>query len=68
MRFRPKSVNDEEGGTGKRKNDDLIQFWKNRYKALGSAKFVVSRSELMKIDPDKTDFLLGKFSSQLTTH
>jgi len=49
--------------TGKRKDEDLIQYWKNdKITRFGDkvAKYVTTREELMNTDMSTTDFVLGK--------
>jgi len=48
--------------TGKRRDEDLIQNWKNDKKTrFGDkiAKYVTTRQELLDTDMSKTDFVLG---------
>lgn len=47
----------------------LLREWENERKNNGTAKYVLSRDELLKIDTTKTDYLLGTFqSSHLSYH
>ncbi|XP_038068805.1 alkaline phosphatase-like isoform X2 [Patiria miniata] len=62
MYFRTPDIPDEEEGTGGIRNQgDLIQDWKDRYGKMGSAEYIVSKSQLDALDTDDTDFLLGLF-------
>ncbi|XP_063852528.1 alkaline phosphatase, tissue-nonspecific isozyme-like [Scylla paramamosain] len=62
-KFTPKGVDDPEEGDGGRRDDgkDLIQTWINHKRALGNASYVWHRSELMSLDTDNTDYLMGLF-------
>lgn len=61
--FRDKSMKDEEGFAGKRKDErDLIKDWQQDKAEQGAeAKYVWSRSGLKDVDLTKTDYLLGLF-------
>jgi len=60
--FRPKKFVDEEGAKGRRKDGrDLVEEWLTAKKKDGkSASFVWNREDLLKVDLDNTDYLMGK--------
>ena len=49
------------GLPGARKDLDLITAWQDKYKNLASAEYITKRQELLSLDVDDTDYLLGKF-------
>ncbi|XP_017862511.1 PREDICTED: membrane-bound alkaline phosphatase [Drosophila arizonae] len=61
--FRDKSMKDEEGFAGKRKDGrDLIKDWQQDKANQGAeAKYVWSRNGLHDVDLSRTDYLLGLF-------
>lgn len=51
----------ESDKQGSRKDMDLVEYWKNDKKTRGSsAHYIEEREQLLKIDPSKTDYLLGE--------
>ncbi|XP_055619749.1 membrane-bound alkaline phosphatase-like [Toxorhynchites rutilus septentrionalis] len=60
----PKEVKDEEGSRGYRLDGrNLIQEWTELHEEMGESAYVWNRKELLSIDANKTDFLLGLFES-----
>ncbi|EAT45426.1 AAEL003309-PA [Aedes aegypti] len=62
--FLPTEVNDEEGSKGYRTDGrNLIDEWSVVHKDMGNASYVWNRKQLMEINLDKTDYLLGLFEA-----
>ncbi|CAN7997684.1 unnamed protein product, partial [Ixodes hexagonus] len=62
--FLNKSMTDEEGKAGQRTDGkNLINEWLVAKKAEGNATYVWNRQELLAVNPDKTDYLLGLFDN-----
>uniref|UniRef100_A0A1L8EGC8 alkaline phosphatase n=1 Tax=Haematobia irritans TaxID=7368 RepID=A0A1L8EGC8_HAEIR len=63
--FRDKSMNDEEGSAGYRRDKrDLIEEWLATKRAENkSAQYVWSKKGLEMVDLEKTEYLLGLFSA-----
>lgn len=60
--FRPSYLNDEQG-IGSRSENNLIDDWLHQKKDLGySGKYVWNREQLMELNYNSTDFLLGLFN------
>ncbi|XP_022082456.1 alkaline phosphatase-like [Acanthaster planci] len=60
-RFLMKSQQDETGWAGARSDEDLIAAWKAKYANKASAEYITTRDQLLTIDPDDTEYLLGLF-------
>ncbi|XP_038068810.1 alkaline phosphatase-like [Patiria miniata] len=61
-RFRMKSQKDESGLPGSRDELDLIAAWQDKYTNKASAEFLATRDQLLALDPDSTDYLLGLYA------
>ncbi|XP_071522573.1 alkaline phosphatase-like [Panulirus ornatus] len=62
-KFTPKGVRDPEGGEGGRRDDgkNLIEMWLRQKQHLGNASYVWHRNQLLDLDTENTDYLLGLF-------
>lgn len=60
--FRNSTVRDEENRLGYRSDGrDLVKEWTEERKKEGSAEYVWRKRDLMSVDIEKTDYLLGLF-------
>ncbi|XP_076063059.1 alkaline phosphatase-like [Oratosquilla oratoria] len=63
QKFLPKGVPDPEGNIGGRRDDgkNLIDTWLHHKKDLGNASYVWHREQLLALDANETDYLMGLF-------
>lgn len=60
----PVEVIDEEGKPGYRRDGkNLIEEWKRTHATMGKAEYVWNRDQLLAVDTESTDYLLGLFES-----
>ncbi|XP_038066486.1 alkaline phosphatase-like [Patiria miniata] len=62
-RFYMESQTDPDTGLpGARKDKDLIAEWQQKYQNRASAEYITKRQQLLDLDIENTDYLLGLFS------
>lgn len=69
-KFLPKEIVDEENQSGERSDHiSLIEEWKKQKEMHGhTAKYIWNREELLNLDHNNTDFVLGLFESGHTKY
>lgn len=61
--FLDASMKDGEGLAGWRGDgQNLVEKWLSNHKSMGNATYAWNRDELLAVDPEKTDYLLGLFN------
>lgn len=62
-KFLPKDIDDPEGETSGRRDDgkNLIETWINMKALVGEARYVWNRTELLSLDTQNLDYLMGLF-------
>lgn len=62
--FLDKTMRDDEGKAGSRSDGkDLIKEWHDSKKGKGNATYIWNKQQLLSVDPEKTDYVLGLFDS-----